>query len=293
LESPRDRTRSLALFVATLASMFIARGGLAALRDLDLALDAGAYAGALMAILLCHELGHYLVALRHGFRVSLPYFIPLPVGFGTFGAIITLRSLPASRTALLEMGAAGPLAGALVSFVMLALGLQWTGPDVPLEPGMSYLIFSDPWVVELLGTLVAGGAPGRYAELHPVALAGWVGCLLTSINLIPVGQTDGGHIVSALFPRGARWVTWVVVAVLVVGGLLLWPGWAVWAGVILLMGAWRSLPVPSRPRLTLRARVLAVLAFVVLLMTFMPEPIEIEEGPEPVDGQGAAQPAAR
>lgn len=261
--------------------MFFARGGFAALQDFDLALDAAAYAAALMSILLCHELGHYVVALRHGFRVSLPTFIPLPVGFGTFGAIISLRSLPTSRTALLEMGAAGPLAGAVVSFAMLAVGLRFTGPDVALEPGVSYLIFSDPWIVEILGTLVAGAPPGRYAELHPVALAGWVGCLLTSINLIPVGQTDGGHIVGALLPGAARWITVGVLAVLVVGGLVFWPGWAVWAGVVMLLGAWRGLRVPDEPGLTPRARVLALLALIALVVTFMPEPIEVEEGASP------------
>ncbi len=289
MESTRERGISVALFFATLASMFWSQGGTEALQDLDLALRAAAYTGALMSILLTHELAHYLVALRHGFRLSLPYFIPLPWGFGTLGAVISLRSRPTSRTALLEMGVAGPLAGAVVAFVMLAIGLRWTGPDIPLEPGFSYLIFADPWIVELLGEAVLGEAPGRYAELHPVALAGWIGCLLTSLNLLPIGQADGGHIVSALLPRWARWVTWGVIGLMFVAAFLVWPGWAVWAGVLMIIGAWRNLEVPPRPGLTKRAKLLAALAVVAFALTFMPQPIEVEavpsEDPAP-DGGG-------
>jgi membrane-associated protease RseP (regulator of RpoE activity) len=288
VESPRERGRSVALFVATLASMYWSQGGLEAFRDLDVALNAGAYTAALMAILLTHELAHYFVALRHGFRLSLPYFIPLPFGFGTLGAVIQLRSLPRNRTALLEMGVAGPLAGAVVAFVMLAIGLRWTGPDIALEPGNSYLIFADPWIVELLGTWVTGAAPGRYAELHPVALAGWIGCLLTSINLLPLGQADGGHVLGALLPRWARHISWGVIGLMLVGGVLVWPGWAVWAGVLMIMGAWRNLAVPERPPLTARARWLAVAALGVLILTFMPRPIEIEDAPPVEQGEADA-----
>ena len=288
MESSRERGRSIALFVATLASMFWSQGGMEAFRDVDVALSAAAYTAALMAILLTHELAHYFVALRHGFRLSLPYFIPLPFGFGTLGAVIQLRSLPRDRTALLEMGVAGPLAGAVVAFVMLAIGLRWTGPDIPLEPGLSYLIFADPWIVELLGTWVIGAPPGRYAELHPVALAGWVGCLLTSINLLPLGQADGGHVLGALLPRWARHISWGVIALMLVGGVLVWPGWAVWAGVLMIMGAWRNLAVPERPPLTVRARWLAVAALGVLILTFMPRPIEIEDGPPVEQGEADA-----
>lgn len=290
METPRERGRSVALFVATLASMYWSQGGRAAFLDLDVALNAAAYTAALMSILLTHELAHYAVALRHGFRLSLPYFIPLPFGFGTLGAVIQLRSLPRNRTALLEMGVAGPLAGAVVAFIMLAIGLHYTGPDISLEPGASYLIFADPWVVKLLGTAVAGAPPGRYAELHPVALAGWVGCLLTSINLLPLGQADGGHVMGALVPRWARRISWAVIAAMLLAGVLVWVGWAVWAGVLLIMGAWRNLAVPQLPLLTQRARWLALLALLVLILTFMPRPIEIEEGPAPppartADGQ--------
>ncbi len=290
METPRERLRSVGLFVATLLCMFFAYGGMDALADMDQALGAAAYTGGLMSILLTHELGHYFAARRHGFRVSLPHFIPLPVGFGTLGAIIFLRSRPPNRTALLEMGAAGPLAGAVVSFVMLAIGLRYTGPDIALEPGGMYLIFNDPVAVKLLGSLVLGGAPGRYAELHPLALAGWVGCLLTAINLVPVGQADGGHVVGALLPRQARRLSRLVLVALLLGGLY-WPGWAVWGGLALITGAWRNLEVPQRPALSARARWIAAAVALVLALTFMPRPIEVEEGPPlPAGPEGDPQP---
>ncbi len=290
MESARERGISVALFVATLCTMYWSQGGVETIRDPEVATRAAAYTAALMSFFLAHELAHYLVALRHGFRLSLPYFIPMPLGgFGTMGAVISLRSRPANRTALLEMAAAGPVAGAIVAFALLAIGLRWTGPDIPLEPGFAYWIFADPWSVDLIGTIVNGAPPGRYAELHPVALAGWVGCLVTAINLVPIGQTDGGHIIGALIPRRALLVSKGVIALLVVGTFLVWPGWGVWVGVLLLLRAWRNLEVRERPGLTLRAKLLAVAAGVVFALTFMPEPIEVEEVPAeaPPEGEGA------
>lgn len=274
-EEASDRRRSLVLFVATLFSMMLASGGTEAFTDIEVASSSLAYTGALMSILLAHELAHYVVARRHGFATSLPMFIPLPFGFGSLGAIIFLRSQPPNRTALLEMGAAGPLAGAVVAFLMLAIGLQWTGPDLPVEPDQVVLVFQDPWAVKLLGGWVAGEPPGRLAELHPVALAGWIGCLLTAINLIPLGQADGGHVLCALLPRWAVRISRGVLAGLVVAGFVWWPGWALWAGLAMISGAWRNLEVPRRPRLTRRARWISVAVAAVLALTFMRRPMEL------------------
>ncbi len=289
----RGRTTSVVLFVATLASVYATYGFLwddgNPFADPDVALRSAAFAAAIMTILLAHEMGHFVVARAHGFRLSLPYFIPFPAGFGTLGAIIRLRSPPPHRTALLEMGAAGPLAGAAVSFLALAVGLPLGGGPIQPEPGTTILVFHDPLAVKILGVLLLGAPPDRYALLHPVGLAGWIGCLLTAINLLPIGQLDGGHIAAALVPRRARLLARVLLGVLVVAGLL-WPGWTVWAVLLLLLGAWRSLPVPSLPPLTPRARWAAVAAGLVFLLTFMPAPIVVEEVPSaaPHDGHPAA-----
>ena len=282
LEDKKNRRISVALFAATLASLYLTYGfqwtSGNPLTDPQVALDAAYYSLALITILLAHEMAHYVTARRHGFQLTLPFFIPFPLGFGTLGAIIGLRSPPRSRTALLEMGAAGPLAGAVVAFVMLALGLRHTGPDVALEPGGHYLIFNDCLAVELLGTLVNGAPPGRYAELHPVALAGWIGCLLTAMNLLPVGQLDGGHVMGALKTRWALNISRVAVGLLLVAGLA-WPAWTVWGSLLLWRGVWRNLPVPGKPQLTARARWVAVAALVVFALTWMPKPMELEQAP--------------
>ena len=286
------------------------------LTSLEVAIGSAKFAGTLMTILLAHEMGHYVVARRHGFSLSLPYFIPFPFAFGTLGAVIRLKSMPRSRTALLEMGAAGPLAGFAVAILAFVVGLPGTvdpggpemlavWPEVPVEvvaPGMidavlmkidaafvwlgtvpapvpdhlTLPILANPPLMDLIGTMLGEGAPGRYAHLDPIAFAGWVGCLLTAINLIPVGQLDGGHILNALVPDRAR-----VVARLGVGGLLLagllWPGWAVWGILLLVLRAWISLPVPKHPALTPRAKVVAIFTLGAFLLSFMPRPVQFDQ----------------
>ncbi|MCB9793350.1 MAG: site-2 protease family protein [Alphaproteobacteria bacterium] len=320
---PQELKTSVGLFLATLACVFLTYGftwsGGDPLADAEVAMDSAMFAGALMAILLAHELGHFIVARRHGFSLSLPYFIPFPAAFGTFGAIIRLRSLPDNRSALIEMGAAGPLAGALVAVVVMALGLPFTEPPpeltlaAPAEPPPAWvetvfgaldavlswgplgrlmehlsppvpeghlpvLIFNNPPVMDLLGQLMLGAPPGRFDTLHPLALAGWVGCLLTAINLIPIGQLDGGHILNGLRPRWAPRVSRVLLGVAIAAGLA-WTGWAFWGVLLLVMGAWRALEVPEQPAPTRRSRWVALATLVAFALTFMPVPVEMDSMP--------------
>ena len=259
--------------------------------------------------------GSLLGGRSHGFSLSLPYFLPFPAAFGTFGAIIRLRSLPKTRSGLLEMGAAGPLAGFAVAVVAIVLGLPateehavpqlvWnpavldalaapveeaTGISAALEPLMAWLgadaspvevplmILANPPIMDVIGEWVMGQAPSRYATLD-LATAGWVGCLLTAINLVPIGQLDGGHILNAIAPRHSPWVSRALIGVALVAGLL-WTGWAFWAVLLILMGAWISLPVPEHPPLTVRAKGIALLTAVTFGLSFMPAPIELEAFP--------------
>jgi len=314
-----EKRIAVVLFVATLVCVYLVYGfqwfGRNPLTDGEAAWASAKFAVALMAILLAHEMGHFIVARRHGFALSLPYFLPFPAAFGTFGAIIRLRSLPSSRTALLEMGAAGPLAGFVVAVVAIAIGLPgtvehaipeivWSGTlaelEAPLEqpgpvlvwindvlshvlpeihPGeVQLMVLANPPVMDLLGTVVLGHVPGRYATLDPLATAGWVGCLLTAINLLPIGQLDGGHIFNALAPRWSRRVSRALLAVAFVAGIA-WMGWAFWALILLVLGAWVSLPVPEEPALTRRSRWVALAAFLAFTLTFMPRPLEMEQFP--------------
>lgn len=207
-----DPRINLACFVATVATVFWvapAWGWETPSGALDHLRAGWPFAVPLLAILLCHEFGHYFAARWHGVPASLPYFIPIPLGLGTFGAVITVPERIRSRNVLLDFGAAGPLAGLVIALAVLALGLSWS-PVLPLpdsgyrQEGQSLLYFG-------LKYLVLGPIPeGHDVSLHPTAVAGWAGLLLTMLNLMPYGQLDGGHIAYALLGKRhtllSRWV---------------------------------------------------------------------------------------
>jgi membrane-associated protease RseP (regulator of RpoE activity) len=199
-------------------------------------LDGVPFAASLLAILLCHEFGHYLMGRRLGSAVSLPYFIPMPLGpFGTLGAFINMVAPPRNRRHLLAVAAAGPLAGLIVALPVLWIGL--TLSHVQPLPAGGYQMEGNSLIYALLkflrfGRLLPGG--GDDVFIHPVAFAGWAGLLVTGLNLIPAGQLDGGHIALALF--GEKVATWIRLAVLaLLAGLsFLWTGWILWVVLIFL-----------------------------------------------------------
>ena len=158
-----------------------------------------AFAATLMGILLCHEMGHYVVARRHGVEVSLPYFIPMPpqISFGTMGAVIKMKEQITDRDKLLDVGAAGPLAGLVVAVPLLVIGLSLSELG-PIEPGVvleGNSIFYLATKAAVFGRILPDGSTD--VQLHPMAFAAWVGILVTMINLIPIGQLDGGHVLRA------------------------------------------------------------------------------------------------
>ena len=166
--------------------------------------DGLSYSVPLMLILLCHELGHYFVARAHGVPASLPYFIPLPpvLGFGTMGAVIGMRQVTADRRKLIDIGAAGPLAGLAVAVPVLIYGLSLS-PVLPLHPGG--MQEGNSLLYGLLKLVTKGDwlpSATHDVNLHPTAFAGWAGLLVTMINLLPIGQLDGGHIATAYFGNG-------------------------------------------------------------------------------------------
>jgi len=190
----------------------------------------------LMFILLCHEMGHFIAARRHRVDVSLPYFIPLPmVGLGTFGAVISMREKIKSRNALMDIGAAGPLAGLVVTVPLLMLGL-WLSDVEVVKPGMASMtegnsIFYLGLKYLMKGEILPGG--GRDVFLHPIAWAAWCGLLVTMINLIPIGQLDGGHVSFAYFgPRYQSASLWFFRVLPAVGlGVFVAVSWDAWHAV--------------------------------------------------------------
>ncbi|NPA79874.1 MAG: site-2 protease family protein [Thermotogae bacterium] len=238
-------------------------------------LEGWVFALPLLAILGAHEFGHYLVARRYGIPASLPYFIPFPSLIGTMGAVIRLRGILPSRRALLYMAFAGPIAGFIVALPILAVGLSMSQIVSPQLGGIK-LVFGEPLIFKLMVKLVLGGVPeGKELLIHPVAFAGWVGIFVTALNLIPLGQLDGGHILYALLPRIHRKVGWAVILAMLPAGLL-WNGWWVWAFIGILMGPWHPPPIFNEREITTAEKVVGVISLLLLLLSFTLVPIKVQ-----------------
>lgn len=232
----------------------------------------------LMSILLIHEMGHYLMARRHRVDASLPYFIPAPSIIGTFGAFIRMRSPVADRRALFDIGAAGPLAGFAASVPAIIAGLHYsrvTGASslgLPAVAGGGGPVFGESPIFSFLVWLTLGDLPeGADVVLHPVAFAGWVGMLVTFLNLLPVGQLDGGHIVYALFGPRHRLISRLTLLSLLFLALASWQ-WIIWVGLLLAMGTAHPSPLDGVTGLDPKRKVVGAVACVVFLLTATPVP---------------------
>jgi len=188
----------------------------------------------LLTILLVHEMGHYLAARRNDIRATLPYVLPAPSLSGTAGAIIRLQSQVTSKSALLAVGALGPISGFIVAIAAGILGLKLSHVGRPLAPGL--VDFHLPLLLRILVAWLHPTATRVGLIWHPVLVAAWMGALITSLNLVPAGQFDGGHVLYAYFPRAHRWFTWATIATLFWFGFTLWIGWILWACLLLLPG---------------------------------------------------------
>ncbi len=276
---------------------FAGRSG-AGLREL--ALSGLSYATAILAILLAHEMGHWIQARAWGIDTTLPYFIPVPTSFGTLGAVIRLRSAIPSRDAVLDVGAAGPIGGALVAVPLYAWGLAHseiravgevatsnTGSvmDIvralaagePLRWGGDAMVFGDSLLTAGLQRLVLGPLPpGHDVFVHPVALAAWLGLFVTTLNLIPIGQLDGGHVTYAwLGERRAMWLSRLVSLGLLAAGVFVSLNWLVWWAVTRLVVGLRHPPaLDDRPIAPWRGAV-AVASLLLFVLTFVPVPIRL------------------
>ncbi len=184
------------------------------------------FAGTLLFILGVHEMGHYVAARLHGVQVTLPYFIPVPfLGLGTFGAFIQMKSPVENRKALFDVGVAGPLAGFAVALPLMVIGLLQSHVVTRVGAGT----FGSSLMLRGLAAIFLSHAANQVIQLSPMAIAAWFGLLVTAINLLPMGQLDGGHVTYAVLGRLSRPIAMVTFAVLVVLGLTVWNGWLIWA----------------------------------------------------------------
>jgi Zn-dependent protease len=260
------------------------------------------FAIALMAILVCHEFGHYLAGRYHKTAVTLPLFIPFPLSpFGTMGAFIQLKEPPKNRRILLDIGIAGPLAGLVVAIPILIYGLIHSQvgqlpahiPGGQIFEGNSILYLALKFITK--GQLLPSpasygalspiiywvryfftGAPlpagGLDINLNPIAWAGWIGLFVTSLNLVPAGQLDGGHIVYVLLGKYTnRLLPFILVALVLLG--FVWDGWWLWAVLIFLLGRYHAEPLDQITPLDPKRRALAILGVIVFIVVFMPVPL--------------------
>ncbi|MCD6501073.1 site-2 protease family protein [bacterium] len=229
---------------------------------------------ALLSILGIHELGHYFASRYHGVSATLPYFIPFPTIIGTFGAFIKIKSAIPDRKSLFDIGFAGPAAGFVVAVPLLIVGLMLSKVSpTPLAGAEGQFQLGNSILVWLFGKIIIGNVPETaQVMLHPVAFAAWIGLWVTSINLLPIGQLDGGHIsYAALGPKAFKVARWAWIALLPL--TLLWPGWMIWALLILFLIKLRHPPtIYDWIPLDRRRRRLSIVALLILILTFTPNP---------------------
>ncbi|MCB8943183.1 MAG: site-2 protease family protein [Ardenticatenaceae bacterium] len=281
-DTPSNWVINLVLFIATiLSTLYVGASYAAETPEQALQIWRGwPFSLSLLLILGAHELGHYFAARYHRVPVTLPYFIPLPFPalIGTLGAFIRLKGPVNNRRALLDVGVAGPLAGLIFALPILWYGLA-TSDIGPLPTG-------DPYVLEGNSLLYAGmkvAVFGRFlpdgnmdVQLNDIAWAGWVGLLVTGLNLIPVGQLDGGHTAYVLFGKRAKQFFWPVVAVLL--GLVLLTGtttWIVWIVLLYLLGRNHAEPLDDVTELDPRRRAIAIFVFILFFFVFVPIPLQV------------------
>jgi membrane-associated protease RseP (regulator of RpoE activity) len=266
------------------------------------------FAVSLIAILGIHEMGHYIASRAHGVKATLPLFIPLPfTPLGTLGAFISMRSVPKNKRVLMDIGAAGPIAGFIASLVVLYIGLSSSnlftlpltfpaGQGAQMEGNSLIYLFMKYLHFGLLLPQPPGNLTGTALLLHwlryfftgtpsplgsldvnisPVAWAGWVGLLVTSLNLIPAGQLDGGHVFHLLFgQKNAKRILPLILIILVALGFA-WSGWWLWAALVFLFGRVYAEPLDQITELDGKRRLVGIVALIIFIITFSPIPLMI------------------
>jgi len=238
----------------------------------------------LLLILGAHELGHYFTAKVHGIQVTPPYFIPVPFALGTFGAFIKIKSRTPNRSALFDVAVAGPLAGLIFAIPALLVGLRYSQVIPGTTPAsLGHIGVNIDSSVLLAGlakmSLGVSALEGNHLLLHPLAFAGWLGLIVTALNLLPIGQLDGGHISHALFgSRNARGISLVAMALLFLLALFVWPGLMIWAVIVFFIAGTRDAPAANDVTpVNFPRRVLGCFSFLLLLLIIVPVPRALYE----------------
>ncbi|MCF6155223.1 MAG: site-2 protease family protein [Candidatus Brocadia sp.] len=235
------------------------------------------YSITIMTILLSHELGHFFMCRKYRVAATMPYFLPLPFPpFGTFGAVIKMKGLIPDKRALFDIGAAGPLIGLLFSIPAIIIGLILSDVRPVPSDTSQYLGLGEPILFSFIAKLVLGNlADGMDIYLHPVAFAGWAGLFVTALNLLPIGQLDGGHVMYALLGKKSKIVYTIGILIFCVIAILLYPGWMVFAVLLLLFGFRHPAPIDENSALDPKRRILGVILFIIFFVSFTPVPLKL------------------
>jgi membrane-associated protease RseP (regulator of RpoE activity) len=229
------------------------------------------FAATLLGILLAHELGHFFACRHYKLSASFPYFLPVPTLIGTMGAFIRIRSPILNRKSLFDVGLSGPVVGFVIAIPAMAFALLHS-KIVPNAYADSPFTFGVPLAMRWMLAMLRPGVAAGDLLLHPVGRAAWVGLFATSLNLLPGGQLDGGHILYSLASRAHKRAT-LVLALALLPLVYFWPGWALWAILLLAIGFRHPPLMDRREPLDTQRRVWAVVGLAIFVLSFMPVPI--------------------
>ncbi len=248
------------------------------------------FSATLLFILLTHEMGHYVTARWHGVPATLPYFIPdIPVFIGTFGAVIRMQGPILGKRALFDIGVSGPIVGFVFAVIAIFVGLRHS--DVVAADGLAGIQLGEPILFDVVSRIVLGDIPDAYdIILHPIAFAGWVGLLITALNLIPIGQLDGEHVAYAMFGERQPMIAAILIlpVLFYLGALSVltiffpwmevlpgapgWQGWIVWSLLPLLIGLRHPPVIDAYVPLDPTRRLIGWAAVIIFLVSFVPTP---------------------
>src|SRR3989339_327058 len=227
------------------------------------------YSITIMTILLSHELGHFFMCRKYHVAATMPYFLPLPFPpFGTFGAVIKMKGIIPDKKALFDIGAAGPLMGLFFAIPAIIIGLNLSDVRPVPTDASQYLGLGEPILFSFISKLVFGHLPeGMDIYLHPVAFAGWAGLFVTALNLLPIGQLDGGHIIYALLGKYSGIVYKAGIGAFCIFTLFVYPGWIIFAVMLLLFGFKHPPPADPFTQLDFKRKCIGVLMLVIFLIS--------------------------
>lgn len=240
-------------------------------------INGSSYAICIMTILLAHEMGHFIMCRKYRVDATWPFFLPMPLPpFGTFGAVIKMKGYIPDKRALFDIGAAGPIGGLIFAIPITIIGLSLSEVHPIPKDSTSYLGLGEPMLFSFFAKMMIGEvSEGFDIVLSPVAFAGWAGLFVTALNLLPIGQLDGGHIIYALLGKHSGIVYKAGIGAFCIFTLFVYPGWIIFAVMLLLFGFKHPPPADPFTQLDFKRKCIGVLMLIIFLISFTPIPLKI------------------